>query len=524
MDISKILVEASKAASGRNLLEAFVPSSTGVDSNKSQRRNSSVTKIQVKEKKDGSNYGLKLLESILRNNVQEVQLLLEKGADPNHILTLVKTPRYRPPAPTTTKTANDKKVSSNNSNHSSYHTHGTRKKKARSVSPFRSKTVMRQSQRMHDQYTNDGSEYDNKQQDLEDRYSYMDQVFLWKRCLGESPTLIHVAVLNVYHRHVNGTGIGGFIMRRHEVDKALKILNLMMIFGGRATQTSSNVFLNKFYMRYSSSEIMKTDNPTLRAIQRNNLRRASARRKSRNKSINQQQKQQQDNAELDGKSSQQQSEQQQQQQQQKSSKSDSVDDVRKIQTHAMDLALGIQRMTLWMDLDPAAEAAMVQAVEIMKQHLCDPTKPIVRSHKVPFDLITWEVLEGLRNIIFNWEPPPSLSSMGTEVKLQNGHDKNNNNNYTTNNTNRVTQRKSNYQHGTNGNNNNNNNNNKDDLHRFISFMSINDYDHDEQQQQYLYATNDDVDDIQKSNKNSSLAATYATATIANLDPAIGDII
>ncbi|KAG7367801.1 hypothetical protein IV203_030544 [Nitzschia inconspicua] len=67
----------------------------------------------------------------------------------------------------------------------------------------------------------------------------MDTVFRFKQLLGESPTVLHLAVLNVYHRCNGGGGGGGGrhilsqsmqlpYLRRREVDKARRIVQLLI--------------------------------------------------------------------------------------------------------------------------------------------------------------------------------------------------------------------------------------------------------------------------------------------------------
>jgi hypothetical protein len=64
----------------------------------------------------------------------------------------------------------------------------------------------------------------------------IDMVFLWKRLFGESATSIHVAIINVYHRHG----------RRRELERALAILKLLLVFGGDVSTKTTNMFLCSF--------------------------------------------------------------------------------------------------------------------------------------------------------------------------------------------------------------------------------------------------------------------------------------
>ena len=61
----------------------------------------------------------------------------------------------------------------------------------------------------------------------------LDRVLLWKKNLGEAPTPVHVAVINVYLRYLQADGC----------EKALEILKLLLEHGGSVRKTSDNIFL-----------------------------------------------------------------------------------------------------------------------------------------------------------------------------------------------------------------------------------------------------------------------------------------
>lgn len=61
----------------------------------------------------------------------------------------------------------------------------------------------------------------------------IDKVFTWTRVFGDSPTLVHIAVLNIYHRH----------KRSRELERALGILELLLEHGGAIDYRSMNIYL-----------------------------------------------------------------------------------------------------------------------------------------------------------------------------------------------------------------------------------------------------------------------------------------
>mmetsp|Transcript_593 Transcript_593/g.1008 ORF Transcript_593/g.1008 Transcript_593/m.1008 type:complete len:295 (-) Transcript_593:2819-3703(-) len=61
----------------------------------------------------------------------------------------------------------------------------------------------------------------------------VDKVFTWTRVFGNCPTLVHIAVLNIYHRH----------KRSRELERALGILELLLEHGGAVDYRSMNLFL-----------------------------------------------------------------------------------------------------------------------------------------------------------------------------------------------------------------------------------------------------------------------------------------
>jgi hypothetical protein len=67
----------------------------------------------------------------------------------------------------------------------------------------------------------------------EDRILGIEKAFCWKKVFGDTPTLIHLSVLSVYYRK----------NRQRDLDRALKILDLLMEHGGDVSQHSINIFL-----------------------------------------------------------------------------------------------------------------------------------------------------------------------------------------------------------------------------------------------------------------------------------------
>jgi hypothetical protein len=61
----------------------------------------------------------------------------------------------------------------------------------------------------------------------------LDKVLLWKKNIGEAPTPVHVAVINVYLRYLQSDGC----------EKALEILKVLLEHGGSVRKTSDNIFL-----------------------------------------------------------------------------------------------------------------------------------------------------------------------------------------------------------------------------------------------------------------------------------------
>jgi len=88
---------------------------------------------------------------------------------------------------------------------------------------------------------------DRKVQSSLTKSAMLDQVFKMKRILGESPALLHIAILNVYYRCT--TSCGALMMlprqRRAEVDKATQILKLVMDASTSHGQRSLVIFPRK---------------------------------------------------------------------------------------------------------------------------------------------------------------------------------------------------------------------------------------------------------------------------------------
>lgn len=125
--------------------------------------------------------GKLLLDAILENNPKEVEALLQHGVDPNFTLGLMI----------------DRSVSSTQTNE-------------------------------HDDGRTRLSPESNN-----DYWANMDKVFLWKKFFGDTPTPVHVAVLNVYHQ-------GQY---RSALARALQILELLLKYGGDVSFGSHNIFL-----------------------------------------------------------------------------------------------------------------------------------------------------------------------------------------------------------------------------------------------------------------------------------------
>jgi hypothetical protein len=94
-----------------------------------------------------------------------------------------------------------------------------------------------------------------------------------------------------------------------------------------------------------------------------------------------------------------------------------------IQTNPLDLALGVQRMTLWMHLE-TPEAAMIQAVDIMRRednhhnnndessisdrsssnnttNTASSSMPTQRKNRIPFELVSLPLLDKLQAVLFS---------------------------------------------------------------------------------------------------------------------------
>jgi hypothetical protein len=95
-----------------------------------------------------------------------------------------------------------------------------------------------------------------------------------------------------------------------------------------------------------------------------------------------------------------------------------------VQTNPLDLALGVQRMTLWMHLE-TPEAAMSQAVDIMRRednhhsnnhescsisdrsssnnttNTASSSMPTQRKNRIPFELVSLPLLDKLQAVLFS---------------------------------------------------------------------------------------------------------------------------
>lgn len=133
--------------------------------------------------------GKRLVDSILANNAKEVEALLQHGVDPNVTLGLVMSRG----GGATYHNSEDSITSSAPQEQTRIKTWGA----------------------------------------LDDYSATMDKIFLWKKCFGDSPTTLHVAVLNVYHQN----------QYRRSLERALHILELLLRYGGNVSHSSHNVFL-----------------------------------------------------------------------------------------------------------------------------------------------------------------------------------------------------------------------------------------------------------------------------------------
>jgi hypothetical protein len=141
----------------------------------------------------------------------------------------------------------------------------------------------------------------------EDRLLSLEKAFLWKKIFGEAPSLIHVGVLNVYHRQDKNS----------EIDRALKILDLLIDYGGDVSQCSLNIF-----MRRSDDNIVS--NP-------------------------------------------------------------------------LDLAMGVQRMCTWMNME-TTEAAMTKAVAVLKKER--DQKRILKTNRIPIELVSLPLVDVAKDFMF----------------------------------------------------------------------------------------------------------------------------
>jgi hypothetical protein len=74
------------------------------------------------------------------------------------------------------------------------------------------------------------------------REAFLDKIFLVKKIMGECPTLLHFAVVNIYYRCCGGRVLMFPRQRRAEVDRAHQILKLLLQFSGNAYQPSIVIF------------------------------------------------------------------------------------------------------------------------------------------------------------------------------------------------------------------------------------------------------------------------------------------
>ena len=218
---------------------------------------------------DGKPLGKRLFEAILRNKLKDVKTLLESGADPNISLAII-----------------------------------------------RSQLALDQE-----------AEAKAQEEDLCDyKLRELDNVFLWKKLFGETPTLVHIAVMNVYHCNSS----------HRDCENALKILKLLLKHGGEVGHTSNNMFLRR----------------------------------------------------------------------------------KMIATNPLDLALGVQRMTLWMNIEKA-ESAMIKAVDIMRQHHHNSSnnnkQGQPRSHSVPFELVSLQLLDRVETILFAPSQKSDITFVSSDV-------------------------------------------------------------------------------------------------------------
>ena len=63
----------------------------------------------------------------------------------------------------------------------------------------------------------------------------LDKVFSWARVFGDAPTFVHLAILNIYHRH----------KRPRQLKQSLVILEMLLEHGGAVNNRSMNIHLGK---------------------------------------------------------------------------------------------------------------------------------------------------------------------------------------------------------------------------------------------------------------------------------------
>jgi hypothetical protein len=74
----------------------------------------------------------------------------------------------------------------------------------------------------------------------------IDKVFLWKKLFGEEATLVHIAIVNIYHRSC-------YKRLRRELDTALSIFKLLLVHGADVSTKVPNLFVREFPHRTEST-------------------------------------------------------------------------------------------------------------------------------------------------------------------------------------------------------------------------------------------------------------------------------
>jgi hypothetical protein len=193
-----------------HITESFVTKSNNSNSNNNTNKNMKGGEHNNATTSDVQSYQRAFLSALVRNNLDQIQILIKGGIDPNFAIHI----GLMGGAEGGTRTTTGQSPELNGRFH--HHPSG------RTTDDTKVWTEHHQQQ----------------QQCLPMRAQCLDHVFLFKRILGDCPSPLHLAILNIYFRTKHPSSRYLLRQNRDELDRAITIFTLLIENGAKIQQPS----------------------------------------------------------------------------------------------------------------------------------------------------------------------------------------------------------------------------------------------------------------------------------------------